>query len=526
MDDSKEICSIFKDKKKQLDLIQKFQPGFLKFDEEGKIEINRSVPLNINLDKIIFSQENKHESGTDKTENNMNAILSSRRKINSNINLNKSIKNIFNINFANNFDFEDNNILNEETKTLHYQHLIKNYFIKVSIPQNEFKLEENIKQEFRNAMQKKDDNEKMKELLKVYNKYGVGISFEFMLGGKYYIDFDAKNTEEKEEIVRNFDNLTNLSMNVQKMDLDLENKKGKEIKKKMENLNIKVNVLGGNPEKKDDYNEWAKSLNLSNLEIIEYKSIIPLHEYCDDDIKNEIEGLLERENKRKIEEEKKAKIEKNKKIEEKTDLDTNNEDDDDNFEQITIYFLGDNGSGKTSIIKKYIKGTFNSVEKSTVSLKFYNKNKVIQEDNKKYKVKVFLAENAVSTDNISQLNLSYINGCDGIILVLDISNKDSFKRLKTWKNAIYNYKKKSCNIFLIPNKADLKKSKTKSPLNLCNFCEENKIVLMQAISCKDDPKEKLKANIDQIVKKIFIDKERMSIRVKEEEKYKNSSCFN
>ena len=49
---------------------------------------------------------------------------------------------------------------------------------------------------------------------------------------------------------------------------------------------------------------------------------------------------------------------------------------------------------------------------------------------------------------------------------------------------------------------------------------------MQAISCKDDPKEKLKANIDQIVKKIFIDKERMSIRVKEEEKYKNSSCFN
>ena len=153
----------------------------------------------------------------------------------------------------------------------------------------------------------------MKELLKIYNKYGVGVPFEVILGGKYYIYFDAKNNEEKEEIVHNIDNFTKVSINEQKMDFNYNDENKNQIKNKKEKLNIQLNVVGGNPEKKDNYNEWLKSLNLNNLEIIEYKSLIPLHEFCED-IKDEVENLLERENTKKLEKERKAENERNNKI--------------------------------------------------------------------------------------------------------------------------------------------------------------------------------------------------------------------
>lgn len=513
-----EINSLFNDKNKQLDLIKKFQPGFLKFEQDGKIEINRTVPLNINIEKIIFSQVRNLKSSINKIENNMDYESSSKSLINSNVNISKSIKNIFNINLENKFQREANNIQNKELKSIHYQYLIYISLIKMSIPQNEFKLDENIKQEFRNIMKKKDDNEKLKELLKIYNKYGVGVPFEVILGGKYYIYFDAKNNEEKEEIVHNIDNFTKVSINEQKMDFNYNDENKNQIKNKKEKLNIQLNVVGGNPEKKDNYNEWLKSLNLNNLEIIEYKSLIPLHEFCED-IKDEVENLLERENTKKLEEERKAENERNNKIIEETRNQNNNiVIGDEDEEQITLMFLGDNNSGKTCIIKKYIKGTFSSTEKQTISQKFEDKKQTFQLDGKNKNIKVNLVDNAVDSERLNKLNISYISGGDGIVLVWDISNDDSFKRLNTWKILIDEYKKKNCPIFLIPNKSDLKKYKDYSKLK--SFCEDESIVLMPDISCKEKSNEKLEKIMCKIVEKSYIEKKKKPIKIE----YK-SSCF-
>lgn len=44
-----------------------------------------------------------------------------------------------------------------------------------------------LKKEFQIIKEKKTDKEKLNELFKLYNKYGFGVPFEFILGGKYYI---------------------------------------------------------------------------------------------------------------------------------------------------------------------------------------------------------------------------------------------------------------------------------------------------------------------------------------------------
>ena len=528
--DLKALNSLFNDKNKQLELLNKFQPGFLKFDLDGKIEINRTVKLNIPLENITFSQDRNFTSSTNRVENNFDDSLSSKGSINSNINISKSIKNIFNINFENKLKLENNNESNKKSNSIHYKHLIYNSFVKISIQQKDFNLDENIKQELRNVMKKESDKEKLNELFKIYNKYGIGVPFEFILGGKYYIYFDAKNNEEKDEIVNNINNITSFSLNENnKADLDVDYNKKNEIKKKMENLNIQMSVIGGIPEKKDDYNEWLKSLTLDNMEIIQYKSLIALHEFCDD-VKDEIENLLERENNRKSEERKKIEEERKREEEERqnqkiiTDLASNEDiDDDDNFEPISINVLGDNDSGKTCFIKKYTKGTFKELEQSTVDNRTYSRIKKIIKDNKEFKIKVQLNDFAVNHNRINDLDLSYLKSSDGIILICDVSKPDSFERLDIWKKVIKNYKKIDTPVYLIPNKIDLNLNYNNQKLN--SFCSKS-IILMKGVSCKNPNDINIETNMNIIIEKVFSlkKKKRSSIVYKDEEK-KSSGCW-
>ena len=110
--------------------------------------------------------------------------------------------------------------------------------------------------------------------------------------------FDAKNDEEKNEIVRNFNNLASLSISQSKFEVGFGNNEKNDIKQLMAQTNIKLSVIGGDSEKKDDYNAWFKSLNLNNSEIIQYKILRPIHDFCDEDVKKVIDDLLERENKK------------------------------------------------------------------------------------------------------------------------------------------------------------------------------------------------------------------------------------
>ena len=280
---------ISKNKEEQIKLLNRFSPGFIKFDKDGKIEINRTVKLNIPLENMIISSKREFNQLTVYNENKYDeSLFSSDIKVANGI-ISKS-KNIY----KEFFNTENKKEKHKKSKYGHYKHYINQSYIKISIPQKDFILDENIKEEFKVLKDKKTDKEKLNELFKLYNKYGFGIPFEFILGGKYYIYFDAKNEEEKEEIEKKINNLTSLNFNEQKPDFNIN--LNNEETGKMEDMNFKIDAIGGDLEKKNDFTGWIKSLNLDNYEIIRYESVIPIHNYLDDELKNEIENLLKREN--------------------------------------------------------------------------------------------------------------------------------------------------------------------------------------------------------------------------------------
>ena len=280
---------ISKNKEEQIKLLNRFSPGFIKFDKDGKIEINRTVKLNIPLENVIISSKREFNQHTIFNENKYDeSLFSSDIKVANGI-ISKS-KNIY----KEFFNTENKKEKHKKSKYGHYKHYINQSYIKISIPQKDFILDENIKEEFKVIKDKKTDKEKLNELFKLYNKYGFGIPFEFILGGKYYIYFDAKNEEEREEIEKKINNLTSLNFNEQKPDFNIN--LNNEETGKMEDMNFKIDAIGGDLEKKNDFTGWIKSLNLDNYEIIRYESVIPIHNYLDDELKNEIENLLKREN--------------------------------------------------------------------------------------------------------------------------------------------------------------------------------------------------------------------------------------
>lgn len=503
------LNSLYNDKKSQLELINKFKPGFLKFDD-GKIEINRTVDLNIPLENIIFSQNRSLDSDTFKVENDYDDSLVSKGSIKSNINISATIKSIININFQSNMKITNDNTKKNKSKYIRYKHFISNSLVKISVPQKDFKLDENIKQEFRNIFNKETNQDQLNELFRLYNKYGIGIAFEFILGGKYYMYFDARNDEEKDAIVKDFEYSNNTSVMDQKGGFGFNNNSIKEINQKRKNLNMKLSVVGGDPEKKDNYNEWLKSINLKNLEIIQYKSLQPLHDFCDDDVKEKIEELLKNEN-RLLEEKEKA---EGKEQEHTLDL---NAEDDENAEPISIILLGDNDSGKTSLIKRFVNGKFSSYEKETINHQCYNKIRNIMIDNKNHKIKVQLNEHPVNTNRLKDLDLSYINQYDGIIVVLDINNKEAIQRLNDWGDLIAAYKKKKYPVFLIPNKADL----AKYPMNLNEICQKYDWTQLQYISCKKEYDENFDNNMISVIQEAYQNQKKKNDNVV----YKKSRCF-
>jgi small GTP-binding protein len=129
-------------------------------------------------------------------------------------------------------------------------------------------------------------------------------------------------------------------------------------------------------------------------------------------------------------------------------------DSDDEYDKIDLKLLvlGDPCVGKTSIIKRFTSNSFEKEYYPTKSCEFNSK--AITLNKKSIILKIW----DIGNENKKMLD-TYLYKCNGILLVYDISNEESFKNLSEWMHYIKEYYiKKNSNIphmSLITNKLDL-----------------------------------------------------------------------
>ena len=117
---------------------------------------------------------------------------------------------------------------------------------------------------------------------------------------------------------------------------------------------------------------------------------------------------------------------------------------------INLITLGNTEVGKTAYLIRNAENKFRP-SLSTVGIDTRNK-KIELENGKKVNVKFF---DTSGQERYRSLSANFIKRADGIILMYDITNRESFDTISKWWNDIKEHKESDFPVILVGNKCDL-----------------------------------------------------------------------
>ena len=165
-----------------------------------------------------------------------------------------------------------------------------------------------------------------------------------------------------------------------------------------------------------------------------------------------------------------------------------------------ILLIGDANTGKTSILNVYKNDMFYDNEVSTIGVEFMIK--YIDFNGEKLKLQIW---DTAGQERFKSITSSYYRGSDGVIIIFDISNRQSFINIKKWIQEIDKYTDNNLQKILIGNKFDLNYKRKVSYEESVEFANSLGINYIET-SAKDN------INIENIftylVKNIYFNKEK------------------
>ncbi|KAG0056677.1 hypothetical protein BGZ83_003920 [Gryganskiella cystojenkinii] len=124
---------------------------------------------------------------------------------------------------------------------------------------------------------------------------------------------------------------------------------------------------------------------------------------------------------------------------------------------LKLLLIGSSGTGKSSLLMRFVDGVFLAPDEISATIGVDFKVKVIDVEGKKYKLTIW---DTAGQERFRTLTSSYYRGAQGVILVYDVSNRDSFNDLQTWFNELDTYcSSKEVVRMIVGNKVDKESSR-------------------------------------------------------------------
>jgi len=161
-----------------------------------------------------------------------------------------------------------------------------------------------------------------------------------------------------------------------------------------------------------------------------------------------------------------------------------------------IVVIGDSGVGKTQLLERFSKNTFDLESKSTIGVEFSTK--LINIDNLKIKLQLW---DTAGQERYRAITSAYYRGAFGVILCFDLTKHISFENIikeNGWyKEATNNAD--GAKYILIGTKSDLTHLRDTNKIEIDKFCSSNDIEFFETSSLDN---ENVNEAIYQLVKNI------------------------
>ncbi|XP_030563150.1 ras-related protein Rab-21 [Drosophila novamexicana] len=113
--------------------------------------------------------------------------------------------------------------------------------------------------------------------------------------------------------------------------------------------------------------------------------------------------------------------------------------------------LGEGCVGKTSLVLRYMEDKFNTQHLSTLQASFVTK-KVTLPDEQRAQLNIW---DTAGQERFHALGPIYYRGSDGALLVYDITDQDSFQKVKSWVRELKQMRGSEIALIIVGNKTDL-----------------------------------------------------------------------
>jgi Ras-related protein Rab-1A len=115
-----------------------------------------------------------------------------------------------------------------------------------------------------------------------------------------------------------------------------------------------------------------------------------------------------------------------------------------------ILLIGDSAVGKTSLLLRYVDDVYNPEFKTTIGVDF--KISTMELDSKIVKLQLW---DTAGQDKFRNIVASYYRGANGIIIMYDITNRESFDNVRRWYDETRSYLQEDIPKLLVGNKVDV-----------------------------------------------------------------------
>ena len=178
--------------------------------------------------------------------------------------------------------------------------------------------------------------------------------------------------------------------------------------------------------------------------------------------------------------------------------------------KLNVITLGNSSVGKTCFIYKYFYNKFRSRLNSTFGIDFWSKNIELPSG----QTITLRIQDTAGQERFRCISSNLVKMADGILLMYDITNIETFEAITEWVKSIKDIKGDDFPILLIGNKCDLEDKRKVAKEDGEKQAKDNGFLFFET-SCKDNIniQETINALVNKIIEGTIQANERKSIKL-------------